>query len=183
MENDPAGLAQIAALEAAAVRAAQSGRDAEADSFLGRILEIDPNHERTLTALGQRAFRKGDFQSARVAFQRLVDADGSDAQRWIHLALACQQLQDEPAEESAIQRALSRDPVDLVALILRASLLERQGKTHQAAQACAAVAQVSPPLERLRPDLRPAVSHALTYWDQYGRQMGVFLDQYLEVHY
>ena len=183
MEKDPAGLAQIVALEAAAVRAAQSGRDAEADSLWGRILEIDPSHERTLTALGQRAFRRGDFQAARVAFQRLVDADGSDAQRWIHLALACQQLRDEAAEESAIERALSLDPLDLVALILRANLLERQGKTHQAAQACAAVAQVSPPLERLRPDLRPAVSHALTYWEQYGRQMGAFLDQYLEVHY
>jgi len=183
MQNDPDGLAQIAALEAAAFRAAQSGRDAEADSLWGRILEVDPNHERTLTALGQRAFRKGDFQSARAVFQRLVEANGSDAQRWIHLALACQQLKDESAEESAIQRALSLDPLDLVALILRANLFERQGKTHQAARACVAVAQASPPLERLSPDLRPAVSHALAYWEQYGRELGSFLDQYLDAYY
>ncbi|HEV8261391.1 MAG TPA: aspartyl/asparaginyl beta-hydroxylase domain-containing protein [Burkholderiales bacterium] len=183
MQNDPARLAQIASLEAAAVRAAQSERDAEADSLWGRILEIDPNHERTLTALGQRAFRRGDFPSARAAFQRLVDADGSDAQRWIHLALACRQLEDEVAEESAIQRALNLDPRDLVALILRANLLERQGKTHDAALACVAIAQVSPPLDRLRPELRPGVSHALEYREQYGREMGAFLDQYLESHY
>jgi aspartate beta-hydroxylase len=182
-QNDSTGLAQIATLEAAAIRAAQSGRDAEADSLWGRILEIDPRHERTLTALAQQAFRRGDFQSARAAFQRLVDADGSDAQRWVHLALTCVQLKDEPAEESAIQRALNVDPLDLVALILRANLLERQGKTHQAAAACAAVAQVSPPLERLRPDLRPAVSHALEYWQQYGRELGVFLDQHLDSCY
>jgi aspartate beta-hydroxylase len=183
MQNDPAGVAQIAALEAAAVRAAQWGKDAEAASLWGRILEIDPSHPRTLTALGQRAFRKGDLQSARASFQRLADADGSDPEQWINLALACRQLKDEAAEESAIQRALERDPRHLVALILRANLLERQGKTHLAASACVAVAQVSPPLERLHPDLRPAVSHALEYREQYGRELGAFLDQYLDPHY
>jgi len=183
MQNDPAGVAQVAALEAAAVRAAQWGKDAEAASLWARILDIDPNHPRTLTALGQRAFRNGDFQSARAGFQRLVDADGADAEQWINLALACQRLSDEQAEENAIRRALELDPRHLVALILRANLLERQGKTHQAALACVAVAQVSPPLERLHPDLKAAVSHALEYREQYGRELGTFLDQYLDPYY
>jgi aspartate beta-hydroxylase len=180
MQNVEAGLQQINALEAQAARAAQSGRDEEAASLWGRILEIDPGHARTLTALGQRAFRRGDLQSARAAFQRLVDANGSDPQQWINLALACQQLKDEPGEESAIQRALTLDPSDLVALILRANLLERQGKTHQAAMAYGAVAKVSPPLERLHPDLKPAVSHALAYREKYDRDFGTFMDQYLD---
>src|SRR5207237_3137491 len=118
----------------------------------------------------QRAFRSGDFQSARAAFQRLVDADGSDSQQWINLALACQQLKDEPGEEGAIQRALTADPTDLVALILRANMLERQGKTHKAAQAYGAVVTVSPPLERLRPELKPAVSQALAFREKYERE-------------
>ena len=183
MQNSADGSAQIAVLEAAAVRAAQWGKDAEAASLWARILDIDPSHPRTLIALGQHAFRKGDFQSARAAFQRLVDADGADPERWINLALACRQLKDEPAEETAIQRVLELDPRHLVALILRANLLERQGKTHQAALACVAVAQVSPPLDRLRPELRPAVSHALEYWEQYGRELGAFLDQHLDSYY
>ena len=183
MRSDPAATAQIAALEAAAVAAAQSGRNTEADALWGRILQVDPNHARTLSALGQRAFRREDFPSARAAFQHLVDSDGSDPEQWVHLALACRQLKDEPAEEAAIQRALVLDPKHLVALIMRANLLERQGKTHQAARACVAVAQVSPPLDHLRPELRPAVSHALTYWEQYGREFGAFLDQYLEPLY
>lgn len=183
MQNIEAGLQQINALEAQAARAAQSGRDEEAVSLWGRILEIDPGHARTLTALGQRAFRKGDLQAARAAFQRLVDANGSDPQQWINLALACQQLNDEPAEERAIQRALSLDPTELVALILRANLLERQGKTHQAAMAHGAVASVSPPWERLHPDLKPAVSHALAYREKYDRDLGAFMDQYLEPYY
>jgi aspartate beta-hydroxylase len=184
MQNDPTGSAQqIAALEAAAVRAAQWGKDAEAASLWARILDIDPSHPRTLTTLGQRAFRHGDFQSARRAFQRLVDVDGVDPEQWINLALACQRLKDEPAEEKAIQRALELDPRHLVALIMRANHLERQGKNHQAALAYGAVAQVSPPLERLHPDLRPAVSRALEYREQYDREFGTFLDQYLEPHY
>src|SRR2546429_6593084 len=121
MQNDRDGVAQIAALEAAAFRAAQSGRDAEADSLWGRILEVDPNHERTLTALGQRAFRKGDFQSARAVFQRLVEANGSDAQRLVHLPLACQPLQDGTAEGNAIQSQLHLEAPRPVVPILCAS--------------------------------------------------------------
>lgn len=183
MQNVETGLQQINALEAQAARAVQSGRDEEAVSLWGRILEIDPTHARTLTALGHRAFRRGDMQSARAAFQRVVDANGSNPQQWINLALACQQLKDEPGEESAIQRALTLDPTELVALILRANLLERQGKTHQAAMAYGAVASVAPPFTRLHPDLKPAVSHALAYREKYDRDLGTFMDQYLDPHY
>jgi aspartate beta-hydroxylase len=183
MQSVEAGLQQINALEAQAARAAQSGRDAEAVSLWGRILEIDPGHARTLTALGLRAFRRGDLQSARATFQRLVDANGSDPQQWINLALACQQLKDELGEESAIHRALTLDPSDLIALILRANLLERQGKTHRAAMTYSAVARVSPPLERLHPDLRPAVTHALAYREKYDRDLATFMDQYLDPYY
>jgi aspartyl/asparaginyl beta-hydroxylase (cupin superfamily) len=183
MQNAQAGLEQVAALEAEAVRAAQSGREDVAVSLWSRILEIDPSHVRTLTTLGQRAFRNGDFQSALAAFQRIVDAEGSDPEQWINLALASRQLKDEATEERAIQRAVTLDPLHLVALILRANLLERQGKAHDAARAYLAVAQVSPPLERLHPDLRPAVSHALEYWERYGRDIGAFLDQHLDSCY
>jgi aspartyl/asparaginyl beta-hydroxylase (cupin superfamily) len=120
--------------------------------------------------------------SARTAFKRIVDLDGSDAQQWIHLALASRGVNDQEAEESAIQRALSLDATDLVALILRADLLERQGKTHEAAVAHGRVATVSPPLDRLRPELRPAVSRALAYGETYNQRYGAFLDEYLEPH-
>jgi aspartate beta-hydroxylase len=182
MQNYQGALPEIDALEAAAVRAAQMGREEEATQLWGRILTIDPNHGRTLAALGQRAFRGGDMPSARAAFQRIVDNDGSDAQQWIHLALACRNLNDEPAEEGAIRRALSVDPIDLVALILRADLLKRQGKTHDAARAYGAVASVAPPMDRLRPEMRPAVSEALAYVEKYNRDFAAFLDQYLDPH-
>jgi tetratricopeptide (TPR) repeat protein len=180
-QNDSAQLAQIAPLEAAAVRAAPSGRDAEAKALLRRILEIDPGHERTLAALGQHGFRTGDFQTARSAFQRLVDADGADAERWINLALACRQVTDEAPKRPRFS-SIDPDP-EAFGVILRADLLERQGKTHEAALANVAIVQVSPPLQNLRPELRPAVSKALANWEQYGREFGAFLDQRLDPYY
>ena len=183
MRNVQIILPEVNALEAEAVRAAQSGRDDVAVSLWTRILEIDPQHARTLTVLGQRAFRSGDFSSARGHFERLTECDGAESEQWINLALACRQLNDEPAEEAAIQRALVLEPKHLIGLILRANLLERQGKTHEAARASVAVLQVAPPLDQLRPELRPAVSHALSRYEQYGREFGAFLDRHLEPLY
>jgi aspartyl/asparaginyl beta-hydroxylase (cupin superfamily)/cytochrome c-type biogenesis protein CcmH/NrfG len=174
---------EIDALEAAAFRAAQAGRDQEAVGLWGQILAMEPDHLRTLSALGQRSFRRGEMQAAREKFERLTELEGTDAQRWIHLALACRGLKDEAAEGSAIQRALSLDPTDLVALILRADLVERQGKTHEAAIAHGRVAAVSPPIDRLRPELRPAVARALEYGADYNKRYGNFLDDYLEPHF
>jgi aspartyl/asparaginyl beta-hydroxylase (cupin superfamily) len=180
MQNGGPALSEINALEAQAARAAQSGRDSEAFSLWTRILQIDPNHARTLTALGLRAMRMADFRGARAAFQRLAESNGAEPQQWVNLALACRQLKDEAGEESAIQRALSLDPTELVALLLRADLLERQGKTHQAAMAYGAAATVAPALDRLHPDLKPAVSHAFAFRQQYDRDFAAFMDRYLE---
>ena len=182
MQNAAAGLSQINALEVQAARAAQSGREAEAVSLWSRILQIDPSHARTLTSLGLHAFRKGDVQGARALFDRVVEASGTEPQQWVNLALACRQLKDEAGEEAAIKRALSLDPTELVSLLLRADLMERQGKTHQAAMAYGAAATVAPPLEKLHPDLKPAVSHAFAYRQQYDRDFAAFMDRYLEPH-
>lgn len=176
-------LQEINALEAEAVRAARAGRDEEANRLWGRILQIDSGHARTLTTLGERAFRAGDLQAARAAFQRLVEADGSHPGQWLNLALACQNLHDEAGEENAIQRALAVDPMDLPALLLRGKLLERQGRRHEAARAYGAAAAVSPPLERLHPDLRPGIAHALAFRDNYNNECASFLAQYLDPYF
>ena len=183
MENNQSVAEEISALEAEAMRAMQSGREQEALGYWGRILALEPDHGVTLTAMGQYAFRKGDVDSARAAFQRVVDTDGSDPQQWISLALVYQKMKDEQGEERAIKSALSVDPSDLLALILRGNLLERQGKKQQAAQAYGAVTTVSPPLERLAPSLRPAVAHAVEYREQYDYDCGRFLDEYLDPYY
>ena len=182
MHNTPAGGSEIAALEAQAARAAQAGREGEAAGLWGRILQIDPRHAPSLAALGQMAFRRGDMPATRSAFQRLADARATEPQHWIQLAFACQRMGDEPAEEEALRRALGADPTDLLALVLRGQLYERQGRTHEAARVYGAAATVAPPLDRLHPDLRPSVAHAAAFKRKYDQDCAEFLDRYLEPH-
>ncbi|RFP08929.1 MULTISPECIES: aspartyl/asparaginyl beta-hydroxylase domain-containing protein [unclassified Duganella] len=175
--------AEIAALQAAAIQATQAGKDDEAGRLWERILALQPSHALALTSQGKRALRRGDIAAARRAFERLVQATPADPQSWISLALACQHQKDEAAEDAAIHGALKADPTDLIALILRANLLERQGKNHQSASVYGAVASVAPPMGQLSPDLRAAVTHARQYVDSYRDGYGKFLDNFLEPHY
>ena len=138
------------------------------------------NLAQELFATGQRAFRQGDLATARSAYERLVEADAKNPQHWVHLALVYRALKDEAAEERAIQKALALDPLELLALILKANLLERQGERHQAAMAYGAVVTVSPAVERLHPDLRAAVSHAWNYRQAYNEEVAAFLEARLD---
>jgi aspartate beta-hydroxylase len=174
---------EIAALDERATRAAQSGNEQEALALWAQILAIDPNNTRTLTAIGHHSFRKGDLQSARAALQRVVDAHGDDPQQWINLAHVCQRLNDEAGEEAAITGALTADASDLMALLMRGKLFERRGMTRNAAAAYSAAVQVSPPLDRLLPELRPGVQHAIEFRDKHNAVYADFLDRYLDPFY
>lgn len=179
MQQTPSKAPEITQWEGRAVREAQAGHAEQADAAWRRVLELDPRHASALDAVGDRAFRRGDLATALDCYKRLVEVDGSDTQQWINLAIVCQRLGDAKGEEEALTSALSVDPMDLLALILRGNLLERQGKTHQAAQAYGAVAAVAPPLEQLHPDLRPAVTKAVAYQRDYTQRLGAFLDGHL----
>lgn len=183
MQNKQALKAEIGALHSAAVQAAQSGKEEQAGQLWVRILDLDPNDELALTSLGKRAFKYGDMVIARTAFERLVVAHPQSIQGWISLALVGQGIKDEALEQNGIDGALRADASDLVALILRANLLERQGKRHQAAGVYGAVAAVAPPIEHLNPDLRAAVTHAWSYREQYNGDYGAFLDAFLAPSY
>ena len=183
MRSLPLPSPEVEALEAEAIRAAQSGREADAARHWTRILELDPTHVRALNVLGQRAFRRGAMEEARACFRRIVDVDGTAAQQWIHLAVACRNVNDEQAADAAIEKALAIDPQELVALILRANSLERKGRMHEAGLAYGAVAAVAPSMHQLRPELRPAVAEAMAYVDKYNRERGQFLDRYLDQYY
>lgn len=173
----------LALLEQQALAATQRGDLAQAAAAWQRVLAAAPEHLRALTQLGQLAFRQGDAAAAHEAFRRVTTLDGRDPHQWINLAMACQRLRDEAGEEAALFQALSVDPYDLLALMLRGQLYERQGRQHEAASSYGAAATVAPPLERLSPDLRPALEHAMRFHGEHQRSFAAFLDQYLEPHF
>lgn len=183
MQDTQAVRAEIARLQAAAIQASQAGKEDEAGQLWARVLEHDPSHGPALMSLGKRAFRHGDFGRAQLAFERVVAAHPAHTQGWINLALTHQGRKDEAAEQAAIDSALRTDPSDLVALILRANLLERQGQRHKAASVYGAVASVAPPINALEPGLQGAVNHALQFRERYDADFGSYLDGFLESHY
>jgi aspartyl/asparaginyl beta-hydroxylase (cupin superfamily) len=167
---------EIGALEREVQAALKRGDPRRAAQLWEQLLARQPAHRGALLGLAQLRYRSGAIAQARELLDRLVRLDGGDKQQWINLAVVCQAQRDEAGEDEAIRRALMIDPLDLLALILRAALLTRQGKRHAAARAHGAVAAVAPPLERLAPELRPAVQEALAYREQYDREFGAHLD-------
>lgn len=174
--------AELAALEQRARDAARRGSAQEAVDAWARIVSLQPDHVPGLTHLGHAAFSQGDFEAAQIAFQRVVEADGRSAPQWINLALACKQRADGKGEEAALFKALSLDPYDFMALLLRGNLQERQAKASQAASSYGAAAALAPPRERLNADLQAALDHATAYLERYNRSLAAFLDEQLEPH-
>lgn len=170
----------IAAIEAELQRALRAGQGETAWRLWEALLALAPDHPDALMALGQQAFRRGELARARALLQHLVDSDGRHKQQWIKLAVVCAAQQDESGEALAIAGALTLDPHDLLGLILRADLLTRQGKLHEAARAHGAVAAVAPALDRLAPELRPAVERALAARARYDAELSAHLDAFLE---
>ncbi|WP_310386367.1 aspartyl/asparaginyl beta-hydroxylase domain-containing protein [Roseateles sp.] len=171
---------QLTLLEEEATRALQSGRPDLALKAWEKALCIDSNNVRVLMAMGQHAFRTGEFLVAAKTMERVVAVDGKDCQQWVNLAMARQKMHDELGEEEAIRGALRADPSDLLALMLKANLLQRQGKTHLAAKAHGAVIANAPAMDRLLPSLRPALQQALAFREKYDKEFGAFMDQYLD---
>ena len=175
--------AEAAACERVALDAMQAGRHQDAIGAWARVVSLQPDHAVALTQLGQSAFKQGDFDAARQLFERAAAADSSKPRHWINVALTCQQLKDDAAEEAALFTALTVDPYDLLALVLRGAMFERHGKAGLAAAAYGAAATVSPPLDRLSPELRPAVMHAMNYRAQHDRKLAGFIDDALAPHF
>ena len=130
-------------------------------------------------ALALQAMERRDFVQARVLCEQWAQQHPKDPQPWIHLALACRGLKDDQAEEGAIAQALRADSHDLMALLMRGHLFERQGKRHEAARAYQAARMVAPPMQQLVAHLRPGVARAMEFSDRYHQDYARAVDEVL----
>jgi len=160
--------------------AERQGRFSEALEAWNRLLALEPNHVRALTATGYDAQRRGDFAQARLALVKAARLAGQDPVPWLNLARLCREQKDEAEEEKALVEALKVDPQDLLALLMRGEFHERQGQAQKAARAYAAAVAVSPPKDQLRPDLHARVAYAAAVRDRYNRTLADHLDAALQ---
>jgi aspartyl/asparaginyl beta-hydroxylase (cupin superfamily) len=74
-----------------------------------------------------RAAAAGDTARARALLEQALTEDGSRADLWLRLAAMCRAGGDAAAALDAVHRALAIEPLDFMALLMRASLLDRMG--------------------------------------------------------
>lgn len=183
MSVSPSLVPQWAEHEARALEAERQGRLAQALVSWREVLALNPDHPRALLASGFDAHQRGDLAAARELYTHAATQTKDDPTPWINVARICKAQKDEAGEEQALFAALTVDAGDLLALLMRGQLHERQGRTADAARAFSAACAVAPAVDRLRPDLRPMLAHAAAFRDRHGRQVASQLDAALAASY
>jgi aspartyl/asparaginyl beta-hydroxylase (cupin superfamily) len=113
-----------------------------------------------LKAAADAAAARGDLAGARVLLEQAVRADAGDIGLWMSLAGCCRGLGDHEAAAAAVEGALRVDPRAFMALLMKASLIERQGHAKAAAMAFGVALTQAPADETLSPPIRAALAHA-----------------------
>lgn len=119
------------------------------------------------------ALRRGDAETARQNFQKIVDSSAVTAVACLGLAVACHALGDDPGMHAALDRTLELDAWNLRALIMKGDGLLKRGDRRGALAFYGQVKTLSPDAAGLSPeaaaDVRRAhAAHASLSDDIYG---------------
>ena len=125
-----------------------------------------------LTAAADRAAAGGAVADARGYLERAVRLAPGDLSLWMNLAACCRGVGDLPAALAAADGALAVDPRSFVALLMKASLLERMGAPHEAGAAYGIALTQAPPLDQLLPPMRAATKRARDVHARYEAALG-----------
>ncbi|MGH8122383.1 MAG: aspartyl/asparaginyl beta-hydroxylase domain-containing protein [Rudaea sp.] len=127
--------AAASALDAAlqiARRAAEQGRDAEAENAFARILTLDPEHAEALHFCGLMALTRGDAQNAVHLLDRACSGASVNAVFLKNLGLAHIAASQPDEARPVLERALQIDPEFVVARLFLGRALEGAGDRHEA---------------------------------------------------
>lgn len=150
---------EVRRLLEAAERAGAAGHKEDAEKFLTQAQSLAPEHALVLSTTGMRAFAAGDARTARQLLERAVAQESQTPMLWLNLALTCRASKDPAAEKRALNAALKLDPYFFLALLQKATLLERQGDPKRAAGMYHAFL-CCVPTTQLPAALQSAVEHA-----------------------
>jgi aspartate beta-hydroxylase len=171
--------ADIDILERQAADLERRGQHEAAFKLWMKVHDLVPTHVSAMLQLGQLAAHMGDLSQARHWLDCATQADPKRARLWMHLATVCARLGDDLGQEQALYKALSIEPYDMQAHLMRGGLFVRQGKPNQAATDFGAALAVAPPPDRLPLELRQALEEAQSWLNQHQAALGAHLDQQL----
>jgi aspartate beta-hydroxylase len=168
--------AQLRALLDTADRATAAGQPAQAERLLRDAHAAAPDHPQVLSALGMQLLRAGNASGARELIERALAVDAQQPMLWLNLALAHRGARDAAAEMAALERALVLDPYFFLALLQKATLLERLGKSKQAAGAYHAFLCCVPTSGTIPPAIQSAIAHARNSVAANNAELARFID-------
>lgn len=161
---------------AAAQHARRAGFTDEARQHLEAVLALDGEDPTARNMLGVEALGRGDARAAVAHFEISCRRDPGDRGHWINLAKAHRLVGDSEAEQAALEKALTLDQTDLLALIRLAELHERQGEETQAADRWRRLIALSPSIDEPSPEFLQIVSHAKSYVRAERRKLGAAIE-------
>lgn len=166
----------IAALVDLARKAARSGRTDEAARAWDQVRAASPDHPEALYFFGQRALAHGDPVAAVRWLSKAAEQAPRDAMIPLAWAHAERLRSNDAGEATALEAALKADPYCYPAILAKGALLERQGFRKQAARLFNDALKITPPEERLSPDLRAMVERARAAVAQNREALDAFLN-------
>jgi aspartate beta-hydroxylase len=117
------------------------------------------------------AMSAGDLASAETALLEAVSLDKSSLSAWLNLAAVRRQRQDLDGAFNAIREVLTLDARNFPALLMSASMLEKEGRAVPAALAYGVALANAPPDDRLDAPTLKAVERGRVVHSAYTRQL------------
>lgn len=127
--------------------------------------DLSPGENANAAAVA--AMRSGRPADARSILEAAIAQKRDDESLWLNLAGTCRALNDVPAAFAAIEGALTIRPRSFPALLMKASLLERQGELTQAGVGYGLALAQAPDAAQLDPATRRAFEHAREVHEAY----------------
>jgi aspartyl/asparaginyl beta-hydroxylase (cupin superfamily) len=122
-----------------------------------------------------RAMAAGDFAAARDTLKQALLAEGNRVPLWLNLAACHRALGDAAAALEAVEGALKVDPRSFRALLMKGSLLEKQGARRQTAMLYGAAVALAPPGDALDAATVQALQRARDYHARYVEELATFI--------
>ncbi len=119
---------------------------------------------------GAEALRKGDAERAREYLALAAEGGRADASVMLGLARACKALDDAPGQIAALDRLLTAEPRNILALILRADCHAESGDSRSATSYYQMALRAVPPAARVAPDLAQELHRAQQMCEKYAEQ-------------
>jgi aspartate beta-hydroxylase len=123
----------------------------------------------------RRAMAAGDFAAAQAILTQAVTLDRRSIPSWLNLAAARRHLNDLKGAYEALREVLRLEPRNFPALLMTATLLEREGHMKVAGSTYGAALANAPPDQYLDPPTLQAVNHAREIHGRHTRELNEFI--------